>query len=120
MSACGVRDIRWWIAESGSDEGPLPMTRFRPNVVVSGAPAFAEDDWIGRRLRIGTVPLRAPKPSDRCVVTTTDQETGERGREPLRTLARHRRFGQALLFGLNLIPDGTGEIRAGDEVALLD
>jgi len=109
-----------WLVEDGSEEGPLPMTRFRPNVVVSGAPAFAEDDWVGRRLRIGTVPLRAPKPSDRCVVTTTDQETGERGREPLRTLARHRRFGQALLFGLNLIPDGTGEIRAGDEVALLD
>ncbi len=109
-----------WIAEGGSYEGPLPMTRFRPNVVVTGAPAWAEDGWIGRRLRIGAVVFRVPKPCGRCVITTTDQETGERGREPLHTLARHRNVNQALLFAVNLIPDGTGEIRVGDEVVLLD
>ncbi len=108
-----------WIAESGSLEGPLPMTRFRPNVVVSGAPAWAEDWWLGGRLRIGDVVFRAPKPSDRCVMTTTDQETGERGKEPLRTLARYRKINQLLLFGLNLIPDGTGEISVGDEVEVV-
>jgi uncharacterized protein len=109
-----------WLAEESPHEWPLPMTRFRPNVVVSGAQPWAEDGWVGRRLRIGGVVFRAPKPSDRCVVTTTDQETGARGHEPLRTLGRHRNVKQKLLFGLNLIPDGTGEISVGDEVEVLD
>jgi uncharacterized protein YcbX len=108
-----------WLAEESPAEWPLPMTRFRPNVVVDGAPAWAEDGWLGGRIRIGAVTFRAPKPCDRCVITTTDQETGARGREPLRTLARHRHVEQGLLFGVNLIPDGTGEIRVGDEVTVL-
>ncbi len=95
------------------------MTRFRPNVVVSGAPAWAEDTWVGGRIRIGGVTFRAPKVCGRCVVPTTDQETGQRGREPSRTLARYRNVDQKLVFGLNLIPDGTGEIRLGDEVSLV-
>jgi uncharacterized protein YcbX len=109
-----------WLAVQSPGEWPLPMTRFRPNVVVDGAAAWAEDRWVGGRLRIGDVTFRAPKPCDRCVVTTTDQETGRRGREPLRTLARHRNVDQKLLFGLNLIPDGTGDIAIGDEVEFLD
>jgi uncharacterized protein len=104
------------IAESGSLEGPLPMTRFRPNVVIDDAPAWAEDSWLGGRLRIGDVVFRVPKPCGRCVVTTTDQETGERGREPLRTLGRHRNTNQKLLFATNLIPDGRGWISVGDAV----
>lgn len=108
--------LNGWIAESGSAEGPLPMTRFRPNVVLTGAPAWAEDGWVGGRIRIGGVVFRAPKPCDRCVMTTHDQETGAQGREPLRTLAKHRNVDQKLLFGVNLIPDGTGAIRIGDEV----
>jgi uncharacterized protein YcbX len=107
------------IAESGSLEGPLAMTRFRPNLVMSGAPAWAEDAWTGRRIRIGEVTFRVPKPCDRCVVTTTDQETGERGKEPLRTLARFRNVNQDLLFATNLIPDQRGTIRIGDEVTPL-
>jgi MOSC domain-containing protein len=109
-----------WIAEGGSDEGPLPMTRFRPSVVVSGAPAWAEDGWVGRRIRIGGLTFRVPKACARCVVPTTDQETGVRGREPSRTLARHRTVNQEMLFGVNLIPDGTGELRVGDEVSVPD
>jgi uncharacterized protein YcbX len=104
------------IAEGGSLEGPLPMTRFRPNVVITGAPAWTEDAWTGGRIRIGAVTFRVPKPCDRCVVTTTDQETGERGREPLRTLGRIRNIDQDLLFATNLIPDGPGEIAVGDPV----
>jgi hypothetical protein len=119
-NVASLEKLNGWLAESGSDEVDLPMTRFRPNVVVAGAPAWAEDDWVGRRLRIGAVTFRAPKPCDRCVVTTTDQETGARGREPLRTLARHRSVDQKLLFGLNLIPDGPyGPLAAGDPVVLL-
>lgn len=108
-----------WLAEESPTEWPLPMTRLRPNVVVDGAPAWAEDGWLGGRIRIGAVTFRVPKPCDRCMITTIDQETGARGREPLRTLARHRNVEQGLLFGVNLIPDGTGEIRVGDEVTVL-
>ena len=86
------------------------MTRFRPNLVVDGAPAWAEDDWVGRRLRIGDRMFRAAGPCDRCVVTTTDQETGVRTKEPLRTLGRHRNVKQKLLFGLNLVPIDSGPL----------
>src|SRR5690349_19400655 len=119
-STASLDALNGWLLESGSPEGPLPMTRFRPNVVVSGAGAWDEDGWLGRRIRIGTVEFRAPKMCDRCVVTTTDQETGERGHEPLRALARFRRIDKGLLFGMNLIPDGTGEIAVGDPVVLVE
>ncbi|MFG2602260.1 MOSC domain-containing protein [Streptomyces sp. NPDC048514] len=99
-------------------EGPLPMNRFRPNVVVAGADAWAEDHW--SRISVGDVVFRAAKPSGRCVVTTTDQGTAVRGREPLRTLARHRRINGKLVFGQNLVPLSTGTIRVGDPVRLLD
>jgi uncharacterized protein YcbX len=102
-----------------SDEGPLPMTRFRPNLVVAGGPAWVEDTWLGGRVRIGGVEFRVPKACARCVVTTTDQETGVRGREPLRTLARHRHIEHGLLFAVNLIPDTLGDIAVGDEVAVV-
>ncbi|MEU6403420.1 MOSC N-terminal beta barrel domain-containing protein [Streptomyces sp. NPDC046985] len=100
-----------------AEEGPLPMSRFRPNVVVAGAPAWAEDEW--ERLAIGDVVFRIAKPCARCVVTTVDQATARRGKEPLRTLGRHRRFGGRLLFGQNLVPESTGVIRVGDPVAIL-
>ncbi|MCK7624800.1 MOSC domain-containing protein [Streptomyces sp. RS10V-4] len=99
------------------DEGPLPMNRFRPNVVIGGTAPWAEDDW--RRVRIGEVVFQVAKPSGRCVVTTTDQRTAERGKEPLRTLARHRRFGDQLVFGQNLIPRGAGTLRVGDPFEIL-
>lgn len=114
-NSASLNALNGWLATDGGAEGPLPMTRFRPNLVIDGAVPWAEDDWLGGRLRIGTVTFRAVKPCARCVVTTTDQDTGERGREPLRTLARHRNVQQKLLFGLNLIPDGTGTVATGDE-----
>lgn len=98
-------------------EGPLPMNRFRPNVVVAGTEPWAEDHWT--RIAVGEVVFRAPKPSGRCVVTTTDQATAVRGREPLRTLARHRRIGGRLLFGQNLVPLSPGTVRVGDPVRVL-
>lgn len=107
----------------GSAEAPLPMTRFRPNLVVSGAGPWAEDGWTGRRIRVGTVIFRGADPCGRCLVTTIDQETGERGREPLRVLAARRRSGERLLFGLNLIPElpppGPYAVAAGDPVEIL-
>ncbi|WP_329225793.1 MULTISPECIES: MOSC domain-containing protein [unclassified Streptomyces] len=100
------------------EEGPLPMNRFRPNVVVEGTAPWAEDGW--KRIAIGEVAFRVVKPCGRCVITTTDQRTAERGKEPLHTLARHRRDGKHLLFGQNMIPEGTGVIRVGDPVRVLD
>lgn len=98
-------------------EGPLPMNRFRPNVVVAGTEPWAEDHW--SRISVGEVVFRAAKPSGRCVVTTTDQDTAVRGREPLHTLARHRRVGGKLLFGVNLVPLSPGTIAVGDPVRVL-
>ncbi|SDJ38555.1 MOSC domain-containing protein [Streptomyces indicus] len=100
------------------DEGPLPMNRFRPNVVIEGTEPWAEDDF--KRVAIGEAVFRVAKPCGRCVVTTTDQLTATRGKEPLRTLARHRRFGSELVFGQNLIPETTGTIRVGDPFEILD
>jgi uncharacterized protein YcbX len=105
-----------WLTEAGDQ--PVPMNRFRPNVVVSGYEPWAEDRW--RRIRIGAVSFRVAKPCARCVVTTTDQATGERGRQPLRMLARHRRFGKNLVFGQNLIPDSPGLIRVGDPMEVTE
>jgi uncharacterized protein len=94
-----------------ADEGPLPMTRFRPNVTITGAPPWAEDEW--RRIRIGAVSFRAARLSARCVLTTVDPWTGEKGKEPLATLGRHRNWGGKLWFGMNLIP----ELREGNPAA---
>ncbi|MGW6406452.1 MOSC domain-containing protein [Streptomyces vinaceus] len=100
------------------EEGPLPMNRFRPNVVVAGAEAWAEDGW--RRIAIGDAVFRGVRECGRCIVTTTDQATAERGKEPLKSLARHRRIGKSLAFGRQLVPVRTGTVRVGDEVRVLE
>jgi uncharacterized protein len=104
-----------WLVEVGDE--PVPMTRFRPNLVIDGPEPWAEDRW--HRIRIGDVPFRIAKPCGRCVVTTIDQRTGERSDQPLKMLGQRRRFGQALVFGQNAIPDGPGTIRVGDPVHVL-
>ncbi|MFJ4850124.1 MULTISPECIES: MOSC domain-containing protein [unclassified Streptomyces] len=101
-----------------ANEGPVPMNRFRPNAVLAGTEAWAEDTW--RRIRIGEVEFRVAKPCGRCVVTTTDQRTAKRGKEPLRTLARHRRAPTGLLFGQNVVPLGTGTLRVGDALTIME
>jgi uncharacterized protein len=93
---------------------PLPMNRFRPNLVVAGAQAYAEDEW--RSIEIGAIPMRVVKPCGRCVVTTTDQATGERGKEPLRTLATYRNRGGEVMFGQNVIHEQQGRLSLGDPV----
>jgi hypothetical protein len=115
-SSASLGQLGEWLAADGDQ--PVPMNRFRPNVVVSGYEPWDEDRW--RRIRIGTVSFRVAKPCGRCVVTTTDQATGERGRQPLRMLARRRRFGKSLVFGQNLIPDSPGLIRVGDPLEVTE
>ena len=97
---------------------PVPIARFRSNLVVSGTVPWAEDGW--QRLHVGRIAFRAVKPCTRCVVITTDQDTGARApdREPLHTLASFR--GDAdrrALFGQNLVPDTLGQIAVGMPVA---
>jgi uncharacterized protein len=100
-------------------EGPVPMTRFRPNLVVTGAPAWAEDGW--RVLRIGAARFRVVKACARCVLTTIDPDTAGRGKEPLTTLARHRRWDGKTWFAVNLIPDSPGvTLCVGDEIEVLE
>jgi len=93
---------------------PLTMERFRPNIVISGTEPFAEDGYA--RVRVGEISFRGPKRCERCVITTVDPATGERGREPLRTLAKYRLTDQKIWFGMNLIHDNVGSLRVGDSV----
>jgi uncharacterized protein len=107
-------------------DSPLPMNRFRPNIVVRGLDdalsPFAEDTWA--TIRIGGpdgIRFEVVKPCGRCAITTTDQETAERGVEPLRTLATYRNigWGSSPKFGQNLIHRGSGALRVGDPVEVL-
>ncbi|MBM4412815.1 MAG: MOSC domain-containing protein [Chloroflexi bacterium] len=95
---------------------PVSMNRFRPNIVVSGAPAWDEDAW--HEIRLGDVEVTAVKPCARCVVTTTDQLTGERSHEPLATMSSFRKIGHGVIFGQNLIHRTHGVIRVGDTVTI--
>jgi uncharacterized protein YcbX len=90
---------------------PLPMNRFRPNLVIGGDGPYVEDS-LGA-FRLGEIEFRVVKPCDRCVVTTADQETTERGVEPLRTLATYRKVGGKVMFGQNVIHLGTGHLSVG-------
>jgi uncharacterized protein YcbX len=100
-------------------EQPLPMDRFRPNLVVSGGPAWSEDGWARLAIGEGEVAIRVVKPCGRCTVTTVDQKTAEGGVEPLRTLATFRKTGQDVLFGQNCVPDALGPVSVGDAVRVL-
>lgn len=95
----------------------LEMERFRPNLVVAGAGAFAEDGW--REIRIGEVPFRVVKACARCAITTVDPATAAVGHEPLRTLAGYRRRNGKVMFGQNAVHDGSGMLRTGDAVRVL-
>lgn len=112
LSAGSLADLNRRLA------APLPMDRFRPNLVVDGCTPFAEDGW--RRLRAGRVVFRIAAPCARCTVTTVDQATGERGAEPLRTLATYRQRDGKIWFGQNLIAENEGPVRRGDPVEVID
>ncbi len=100
---------------------PLPMNRFRPNLVIAGAAPYGEDAW--DRVRIGDAVFRSAGPCARCPITTTDQETAVRGKEPLKTLAGYRRDADDstnVNFGTNLIHETKrGTVRVGAKVELI-
>ncbi|MAQ14030.1 MAG: MOSC domain-containing protein [Sandaracinus sp.] len=95
---------------------PVPMSRFRPNVVVAGAAPFAEDDW--DRFRFGEIAARMVKRCERCSIVTVDD--GVKTKEPLATLSTYRRSGGAgVFFGVNVVAE-PGRLRVGDPVVLQD
>lgn len=95
---------------------PLPMNRFRPNLVVAGGEPYAEDGW--EKIEVGGIRLQVVKPCARCLVTTTDQTAGERGKEPLRTLATYRKVNGEVMFGQNVVHENTGRLGVGDPVVI--
>lgn len=92
----------------------VPMNRFRPNFVYTGGLPFEEDDWRG--LSMGDIRFVGVKKCDRCILTTVNQETGERGIEPLRTLSTYRKARGKVFFGQNLIALDQGVVSVGDAI----
>jgi len=99
---------------------PMEMLRFRPNLVIEGSEAFAEDGW--KRIRIGEVEFRVVKPCSRCILTTIDPKTGKRSvdREPFATLQKYRSTADGAMFGQNLVNDGNGRLEVGMPVEILE
>lgn len=101
-------------------EEAVAMERFRPNLVVAGADAHAEDTW--KHIRIGSMAFRTAGHCARCPVVTIDPATALRGHEPLRTLAGYRRDQRdptQVNFGVNLIhEDRAGTLKLGDPVTV--
>jgi uncharacterized protein len=98
-------------------EQPIPMNRFRPNIVVANAKPFAEDGW--GKLSAGDAIFHCLKPCARCQVPTIDQETGKMGKEPTKTLATFRKHEHKVLFGMNAVVEKQGTVKVGDVITLL-
>lgn len=99
-------------------EKALPTHRFRPNIVFSGETPYDEDQW--DKFTIGEVKFIGIKPCVRCIFTTIDQETGESGKEPLKTLSTYRNNGKGVILGLNAIAKSYGEIKVSDNLVIHD
>jgi uncharacterized protein YcbX len=94
----------------------LSMDRFRPNLVISGCPGYAEDSW--REISIGAIDFRLPKPCSRCSIPTINPETAQAGKEPLTTLNRTRKWQNKVYFGQNALHDQCGHLSIGDVVSI--
>jgi len=94
---------------------PVSMQRFRPNLVVSGCDAFAEDTW--QSMHINTLKFQLVKPCSRCIITTVNPQLGlVTSPEPLRTLATYRKRDHKIYFGQNVIHQNRGNICLGDVI----
>lgn len=112
ISEASLQDLNSRMSE------PLPMERFRPNLVVTGCEPYAEDQW--KRIRIGGLEFKIVKPCSRCAITTVNPETAQTGVEPLKTLNSYRREGNKVYFGQNLIHTGVGELKLEMDVEVLE
>ncbi|CUR58998.1 conserved hypothetical protein [metagenome] len=120
VSLASVRQLHDWMVERALETGeeppePLPVERFRANLVVDGEEPFAEDHW--REVQVGSVRFRVAKPVNRCVMTTIDPVSLTTAKEPVRTLARHRLVEGKTHFALHLLPLEEGRVTVGDEVS---
>lgn len=97
---------------------PVTMSRFRPNLVVTGSEAFEEDQW--RRIRIGNMSFRLVKACSRCIIPTIDPSNAEKSKEPIATLSQYRKRENKVYLGQNVIADGTGELAVGMKVEILE
>lgn len=104
------------LLNSKTDEH-IPMNRFRANIIVSGAEAHEEDRL--RKITIGEVEMYGVKPCARCIMTTIDVDTAQKGKEPLKSLATYRKLGHKILFGENFIPSNEGQVMVGDTLKVL-
>ena len=93
---------------------PIPMNRFRPNFVFTGGIPHEEDEW--NEFTIGDIVFQGVKKCSRCVVTTIDQQTSSVSKEPLKTLSTYRNFNNKIMFGMNLLHSGKGEVKVGNTV----
>jgi uncharacterized protein YcbX len=96
----------------------LPMNRFRPNLVFSGGKPYEEDKW--QKIKIGGIEFNVVKPCSRCVTINVNQDNAEKGEEPLKTLAKYRSEGNKIYFGQNLLHNGNGILKVGDEIEILE
>lgn len=96
-------------------EIPVPMDRFRPNLVFSGGKPFEEDEWDS--VMIGEAIFKVTKPCARCVMTTINQDSGVKNQEPLKTLAKYRTFGGNVMFGQNMLLQEGGKVKVGDLIS---
>ena len=113
-SQASLAQLREWIGESWEQEDPaVSMIRFRPNVVIDGQVAFAEDEW--PTVRLGEVEFRTAEVCDRCVMTLIHPESLAGGKEPIATLSQHRKWDGKTWFGTRLVPLGAGALRGGAE-----
>lgn len=96
---------------------PVPMDRFRPNFVFSGGNPYEEDNW--NDFEIDDILFSAVKPCARCVITTTDQHTGTRQKEPLKTLSTYRTINNKVMFGMNVVSKKSGRVSVGSKIKLV-
>lgn len=121
-STASLARLNDWMTEAALERGdeppaPLPIERFRANLTIDGHEPFGEDRWT--RVRVGEVTFRSAGPVSRCVMTTIDPATITKSKEPIRTLARHRRWDGQTWFAIHLIPDTEGRVSVGDPVEVL-
>ncbi|QNL50236.1 MOSC domain-containing protein [Olivibacter sp. SDN3] len=95
----------------------LPMNRFRPNIVFRGGEPYEED--LMKHIQVANIDFFGVKLCSRCILTTIDQQTAEKGKEPLKTLSTYRMKDNKTMFGQNLIHHGTGVMQVGDRLKVL-
>lgn len=117
VSEASLDELNQKLAERGKET--IPMRRFRPNLVISGADSFAEDTW--KTVQIGDLTIDVVKPCARCVMTTVDPDTGTipDTAEPLATLNTFRKQNGKVMFAQNAIHRTPGTLFVGDQLTVV-